>query len=107
MSIYSAERIIQEINVGIAVNSSSETDTLFLATAEIDAFLSDLRLVPSRQHFQIWLQSTCFDDLLIATLVQWLAEKNILLQSQVLNPGLLTDVGDTSLKTKEQSRNRK
>ena len=70
---------------------------LFDTTLHSTYLLSNLYHISPRQHVKVGHQRTTLNDLSILYIVQAFPKENILPQSGVLYPGLLGDVGHTTL----------
>ena len=46
----------QNYHIIVAVHGSTDADSLFLTTAQVDSFLSNLSLVTSWENVYVWLQ---------------------------------------------------
>lgn len=62
--------------------------------------LSNLSQISSRQHFQVWEESTGLQDLLVPLFIQLGSKKDVFLDGAILNPGLLWDIGSGALDEK-------
>lgn len=65
---------------------------------QITYFLSNFSLIPSREHIKIRLQSTCSHTCFISIKCFCLIKQDIALQCSILDPSLLRDIGNTTLK---------
>ena len=46
----------QDDHIIVAIHGSTDADSLFLTTTQVDSFLSNLGLVTSWQNVDVWLQ---------------------------------------------------
>ncbi len=72
MRIHRTERIVEEIEVCLAVDGPGHTDTLALATREVDATLANLGLVPGWQDGKVRAKRAHVKHAAIESLVVWL-----------------------------------
>lgn len=86
MRIDRAERVVQEVYICIAIDSSSELNPLLLTSTHVEPSLADLCKVSMIEVFYILVQSTRFDCLLIQFLVEGLSEEYIVADSATLYP---------------------
>ncbi|GKT64743.1 LOW QUALITY PROTEIN: hypothetical protein ColTof3_12082 [Colletotrichum tofieldiae] len=86
-----AEDVVKDEDTSARVDGPGEGETPLLATAEVDTVGSQFGLVTVREHFQILLEGTDLDGLVVALLVQGETEENVALQGGVLDPGDLAD----------------
>ena len=59
---HTPQNIIHQVQIGIRKSSPGNVDSLFLPSAQVDAFLADFCLVSSHQNLQIPLQLTVPKD---------------------------------------------
>ena len=79
MGIDSAQDIIEKNMTGLAVQCTSQRDTLLLTSRQRYTFLSYYRLVTVVEYLEISLQRASLDDILVALLVEMTSEYNIVL----------------------------
>ena len=91
------QRVVEQVDVGVGVHCTSERDTLLLATAEVDATLTDFRLIAAGEHGNVGAQLARLQHSVVALLVEGPPEDHIVAQSVVDNPCALRDVGDLSV----------
>jgi hypothetical protein len=92
MRINCTEDIIEEIDIAVLVDGTSELDTLLLPTAEVDPTLTDLRLVAELHHLEVLLQTAHPDHLLVPRPVHGLPKQDVLFNGAILNPCRLCDI---------------
>lgn len=66
--------------------------------------LSNLSHVSSRQHLQVREESASFKNLLVLLFIEFWSKEDVVLDSPVLNPGLLRDIGCGALNSNDQTR---
>ena len=92
MCINCTERVIQQINVCIIVDGSCQLNPLFLTSTHVQSSLTNLCQVSVVEIFDILVQGTRFDCLLIQFLVERLPEEYIIANSPALYPGVLRNI---------------
>mmetsp|Transcript_2350 Transcript_2350/g.5376 ORF Transcript_2350/g.5376 Transcript_2350/m.5376 type:complete len:275 (-) Transcript_2350:2412-3236(-) len=95
MRIDSAESIVEEIHSAVAVDSPRKGNPLLLASGEVDSVLPNLGLVPGTKNFEVGLQCTRLDDLLIPRLVEVVPKDDILADCCVADPWNLRRIRHT------------
>ena len=85
------EGIIKKDGVGIEVGCTSNVDTLPLTTTEVHSSQAAHRLVSLGQHLKVELKRTRMDDLAVVSFIEFLAERDVLPEGQVLDPSGLQD----------------
>ena len=89
-----AEDIVKKYMPSVAVQCSCQTDTLFLTARQCNTLFSNKRLVTRVQDFQVTLERTCHNDVLVALCVPGACEDDVLLDGSVHEPSLLCAVGN-------------
>mmetsp|Transcript_31387 Transcript_31387/g.38943 ORF Transcript_31387/g.38943 Transcript_31387/m.38943 type:complete len:209 (+) Transcript_31387:2443-3069(+) len=94
IGIKGRDRVVHHDDISISINSPCQAHTRLLATRQVDAFLTNFCLVSSWQDIKITLQLARFNRLLVALSVIWVGKSDIVLDSLVLDPRSLLNVGD-------------
>ena len=78
----------------MAVHGSTNADSLLLSSTEIDALLSNLRLVASWEDLNVWLEGASLEDTAVASVVELLVEEDVVLEGCIQQPGFLCGIGN-------------
>mmetsp|Transcript_8825 Transcript_8825/g.27967 ORF Transcript_8825/g.27967 Transcript_8825/m.27967 type:complete len:245 (+) Transcript_8825:2421-3155(+) len=91
-----AEDVVEEVDVCVGVERARERDALLLPAAERQAFFTDFGLVAVGEFLQVLEQGATAYGVVVANVVKGRAEKDVLLERGVANPGSLRDIGNQS-----------
>ena len=117
MRIHSTEWIIQEVDVTVLIDGPCQTHSLFLTPTQVDTLggtvvlkkrghnhvrkwthlLSDLSHVLPRKDVQVRCEGTGLNSPPILHVVHGLPKENVILESGILDPGLLGHVSHAAL----------
>lgn len=68
--VQSAERVVNQHDVWLGIDSPREADALLLATREIDSSLSDFSEVSTWKHFKVIVKPTLDDSVYVEILIE-------------------------------------
>ena len=86
------QRVVQKVEICLAVRSARHGHSLSLATRQVDAPLSDFGLVARWQHLEVRLECAGIEHRVVSRIIEWLAEQDVVPESGVLNPRSLCHV---------------
>ena len=92
--VYSAERVVQEVDVSVLVNSSREADPGLLATRDVDSSISDYGLLPICQLLHVRIETARLNRPIKALFIVNETESDILLNGPRKYEGFLLNVSD-------------
>lgn len=88
-----AQRVVEQVHVGVGVARAGQADPGFLAAAGVDAALADLGVDAPVEDLQVVLQSADVDDSVEALFVEVESEQDVLFERARHDERLLLDVG--------------
>mmetsp|Transcript_18288 Transcript_18288/g.60090 ORF Transcript_18288/g.60090 Transcript_18288/m.60090 type:complete len:457 (-) Transcript_18288:896-2266(-) len=90
----SRERVVEEVDVSVAVDRASKLDPRLLPARQVDPSLSDLSLLPGRQDVHVRVKGRDAEGEAEALGVQPRLERHVLSHGGALDPAGLGGVGD-------------
>ena len=97
VSVHCAQQVVQDKNVGLAVECSREGHSGSLSSRESRSFLSHNRQVSVREHHQIRLEAGVFDSFHVPLFIVLAPEEDVVAYCVVGDPRVLSSVGDLSI----------
>ena len=91
MYIDSTQQIVKHQNISIGVKSSRERNTGFLTSREGGSLLTDHSLISVSEKLKISFKAGVFNDLLVFDCIKSLSKDNVVPDSIVDNPWLLSN----------------
>ena len=84
--------IVHQKDVSGCVDCSSESDSCFLSSTEVDTFFTDFCLVTCRKNLEVTLKLAKSYSVDVSLLVEWKPIQNVVTNSFILNPRTLLNV---------------
>ena len=95
--VESSKRVIQQIDVGVDVDCTSQGETGLLATGQVGTTLCNLAGNAVRETFEVSSEGSSADGAFETSSIRGLAEGDVLLDGGGLNPWLLGAVSDRTI----------
>ena len=88
-----AERVVEEVDVGVAVDGPCELDPLLLPAAHVEAPLPDLRQVAVREVLHVLVQRAALEGPLVLRTPHRPPEEDVVAHRAALDPRRLGHIG--------------
>lgn len=94
--IQSRDRVVHQDDILVLVDGSSQSNTRFLTSRQVDTLLTNLSEVASLEALEVLLEAASDDSLDVAGFIHGLFEENVISNGLVADPGSLLAVRERS-----------